>query len=681
MSTTPAAIRPPTPQSASERPAPPSRRARREAARRSPSSILAGVAVAAAIAPIVAAAARAIAGGWVPVGDNAYFAIRARDVFTDAHPLLGTWTSASVSLGIDVNNPGPLYFDVLVVPAKLGSAAGTLVGVALLNIASVVGIALAARRRLGAPGTAVAAAGAAGLVWSMGSELLFDPWQPHALLLPALAFLVLAWALTDGDLIALPWTLALGSLLVQTHLSYAFLVPALVVTGLVGAGIRLRGEKRDDPEGWPRRRRRAMRMVVVAMAVFVACWSQPLYEEVTGAGQGNISRLASSLGEAQDVLGPSLGARVVGAVIGLPPWWGRPSVADTLRPTGVPGELAGIPDPVPAVVSLAVLAGALFLVAALARRRHDGPAGAAAAVALVALATCLYTVATLPRSIFGTPSAHQVRPLWPVSLFVTGVVVVSALRGLTRLVDHRSRTRSVALPGVAAAAAVLAGALSLPAWNPQVGPADDADSIPSVRALTAQLGALADRPEPILFDDRGLRFAEPYGIAVLVTLQEMGVEFSVENPGLIRQLGDHRADEGRATHRIFLREGVAAMAPPPGAEVVASVRGLDDDEEAEFVALTDELRDHLATEGVALTADGRSAAGAFEVEIGSGGVVTDTVVLLEAGLLPSLVQNDLLVADPSWEDRYERWTELAVRRDRQTVTVFIVPIEDGPDDG
>jgi hypothetical protein len=73
-----------------------------------------------AVLPVVVATVRAAARGWLPVGDNAYFAIRARDVLTEHHPLLGTWTSASVSAGTDFNNPGPLLFDLLAIPAKLG---------------------------------------------------------------------------------------------------------------------------------------------------------------------------------------------------------------------------------------------------------------------------------------------------------------------------------------------------------------------------------------------------------------------------------------------------------------------------------------------------------------------------------------------------------------------------------
>src|SRR5262249_51651383 len=81
--------------------------------------------VALAILPIVVAVVRAILDHWLPVGDDAYFVLRPRDVWTSHIPLLGTWTSASLSTGRDINNPGPLFFDALAVPVTVfGGAAG-----------------------------------------------------------------------------------------------------------------------------------------------------------------------------------------------------------------------------------------------------------------------------------------------------------------------------------------------------------------------------------------------------------------------------------------------------------------------------------------------------------------------------------------------------------------------------
>src|SRR6188508_2919956 len=75
---------------------------------REPSAVWRWLARSAVVLPIVTAVVRALAHGWFPIGDAALLAIRAFDVATSDHPLLGSWTSASFALGIDVNNPGPL---------------------------------------------------------------------------------------------------------------------------------------------------------------------------------------------------------------------------------------------------------------------------------------------------------------------------------------------------------------------------------------------------------------------------------------------------------------------------------------------------------------------------------------------------------------------------------------------
>ena len=65
------------------------------------------------ILPILVAVVRALRRHWFPIGDNALLYIRVRDTFTAHHPLLGSWTSASLIVGEDMNNPGPLHDDLL----------------------------------------------------------------------------------------------------------------------------------------------------------------------------------------------------------------------------------------------------------------------------------------------------------------------------------------------------------------------------------------------------------------------------------------------------------------------------------------------------------------------------------------------------------------------------------------
>jgi hypothetical protein len=307
---------------------------------------LAAASVVAALLPILVATVRAVRDGWLPIGDNAFFAVRALDVGTSHHPLLGTWTSASIAAGVDVNNPGPLFFEVLAGPARLfGSASGLAVGAAALNAAAVVGIAVVAWRRGGALAAAAAMVPTALLLWTMGSELLFDPWQPHSLLVPFLLLLVLVWAVACGDLAAVPWAVLTASLLLQTHLTYAVLVPLLAAWALVGLVLASRRRAGRDPGRRGRERARLLRTTGLSVAVLVACWAQPLYEQLAGEGEGNLSRLARSTGADTDTVGLATAARLVAAVVGAPPWILRPSFRETFATGGGGATVLGLGGP------------------------------------------------------------------------------------------------------------------------------------------------------------------------------------------------------------------------------------------------------------------------------------------------------------------------------------------------
>ena len=303
--------------------------------RRTLESGLLVVSVVAAVVPLVTAAVRAIANGWTPAGDNAFFPIRARDVFTIDHlPLLGVWSSASQTSGFNFNHPGPLLFDLGALPVRLfGGSAGTVVTIALINGLSVVGIAVFATRRGGPVAGTLATAVTATLCWTMGSEVLFEPWNPHSVLLPFLFFLVLVWAVSCGDLLALPFAAGVGSLVAESHLSYSLLVPVLGVMAVVLLVLRLRADGRRDDERTAARWRSAWPYGAAAAAVVVVCWTQPLIEQFTSTGDGNLTLLVRSATQSRaPTAGFGFGASAVAAVATLPPWWFRPSFSDTFRP-------------------------------------------------------------------------------------------------------------------------------------------------------------------------------------------------------------------------------------------------------------------------------------------------------------------------------------------------------------
>jgi hypothetical protein len=510
-----------------------------------------------ALVPFATAGARAIAGGWYPMSDNAFFALRARDVLTADHPVLGTWSSSSITVGTDINNPGPMLFHWLAVPARLDPAAGMVAGIVVLHAVMVVlAVGFASRRSPAAAG--VVAAMSAALAWTMGSEILVEPWQPHSLLPAFLCFLVLVWSLVCGDRLALPAAVAVGSLLVQTHLGYALIVAVLGTVGLVGL-------VRSGRDHAPADRRRA---VAAAALLAIVLWALPLGEQV--AGDGNLGRIArSAAGHEAGTVGAASAARVVAATVALPPWWGRPSLHRTLGDTlgaADPDDLPHLPSTGVAMLSLAALAAGLAGAGWLALRRADRTAAAGLGVGAAALLTGLVTVAVVPLGPLGFAS-HGVRWLWPIGIFVTGALVLASMP------PRR-------LPAVALAATAVLALLAVPThrqgWGTGAGPSStDAAAAPVFRDLLPQLDVLAGRGT-LLVDIEGLRAFEPYSTPLMLELHRRGIPFVVENPWTLRQVGERRRSDGRADAVVYIADGEAAESPRPGARRVAYVPGSAD---------------------------------------------------------------------------------------------------------
>jgi len=523
---------------------------------------------------VLVAGIRGAIDGWQPIGDNGLLVLRSRDVLTAHHPWLGTWTSASLSVGTPINNPGPLQFDLLAPFARLDPAAGVAVGVAVLNALAVV-LAAAFAHRVGGPRTvALAMVAAGGVAWSMGSELLLDPWQPHALLLPFLALLVLAVALAAGDLVALPWAVFVGSVIVQAHLSYAVLVPGVLFAGVAWAALALR---RSPPLERQVRRRRWGRALAVAALVGLVCWAQPLWEQV--ARDGNLATVATNAGGGDEAIGPSAGLRLAGSVLGEPTGWLRPSFEERfapdpdgveLVPAGSP--LGGVRDLGPAVASLLGLALLLGASAWRARRRGDRTGVAVAVVGGVAAALAVATAASLPVSeVFGI-AAHQLRWLWPIAA-VTAVLPLAALLPRHRLVT-----------GGAAAVAVALAAATVPSMNAMAGPSADVAARPAVESVLDQLDAVPE-DEVLYFDGRSVPFAEPFSGPILLELQRRGIEFEVDEE-FSHQVGPGRRGPRDATSQLRLVVGTTdRSAAPPGSRVVAVADGLTPDERARLERL------------------------------------------------------------------------------------------------
>jgi hypothetical protein len=648
-----------------------------EPKRRDPVDRLFLASVVVALTPIVVATVRAARSGWLPIGDNGYFAIRAQDVFTTNHPWLGTWTSASLNTDTNFNNPGPLLFDLYALPAKLTNGRiGVAAGAAALNALAVIGIALVARRRGGPVLGMAAVAMAAALCLSMGSDLLYDPWQPHSLLLTFLLGVFLVWSLVCGDLAALPWAVGVGSLVLQTHLSYAVLITTLAAWGLLGLGLHLRRRRRTDPESWPALRRSALRAGLVALVVAAVCWGQPVYEQLTGEGTGNFSRLAANMTSADETIGIKLGTRAVADVMTVPPYWLPPSfeeafLTDPATPAGDDPLTTIDPSAPTAALLLALLVLILAGAAVEAHRRDDRVVSAALSTALVAFVAALVTTWKLPLGPLGLPP-HQLRWIWPIGAFITFSLVAYAIRRA----DPPERSGRRLMVGLVALT-VLVAVLDLPAHNPHAGPSADDYAIDVMKQAGPQMAALEGQGT-ILIDLTGIRFAEPYSGPVMAELRRRDVPFAVNDEGMVRQLGEKRRLHGDA-QRLFIGQGDAALKTPKGARRVVFVEGLTADQKNELTDLRSDIIDHLQDHPVELTKRGRGVLESPRHELIAGFVANGNASGLEGyGGLGFLIEHDLLVVDPGWQDRFDRYVELQIRWDQRTLGLFLAPLDQGP---
>lgn len=497
-------------------------------------------ATAVAVAPVVVAGVRAAAGGWVPVGDQAYFTVRSRDVLTGHHPWVGAFSSASVDRSRPFNNLGPLQFDLLAPFTKVAPWGGTALGTVFVHVAAIITTAWLVARIGGRRAVPPALAAITLLTWTMGSERLISPVQHPYLVLPFVAFLTAAWATALGDRWAPVALVAAGSLCLQTHLSYPILL--LVVGAVAGAGWL----RTADPD-------RRLPLGVVA-AVTVAVWFQPLVDQVSGTGNlGDVLR-GSFGGSAGDTghPGPGTALRIVAGTLGDP--------ARLVR-GGFPAQEEAVPrGGVVAVLALVALWGAAVAVASgvrLPRIGRCGPAArAGATVWAAAVAAGVLTAWRLPETVFHFPVTNY-RWLWALAAF--------GLLGALTAVARRSPP-----------AAWLAPVVVLAVVNLPTGPHDAATDPAAVRvvaALVAELehGGLLDGVDgPLRFDDSHLYFGHPYNYPVMAVLQTRGIDLHFVEEYHVRRFGAGRRADGREPATIVLYHGDEArrLAGQPAAVVI-----------------------------------------------------------------------------------------------------------------
>ena len=488
----------------------------------------------------------------------------------------------------------------------------------------------------------------------MGSELLFDPWQPHAMILPFWAFLIVVWALAAGHLAMAPIAVGLASLIVQTHLSFVYTIifVSVAATGLAVWSVRHAGPAAPQ---W-------RRPLLASALVLVLAWIQPFLDQV--AGEGNLFALLETRGSDASPtyeLGASL--RVVASIVALPPWWGR-SGFGTSDITSA--DVTNAQSSSGATIGLAIVVALLGAVVVAGLRRRSRATVTIGTLAVVAVVAAIVSMTLSPIGVVGF-SLHQLRWLWPISAFVLAAI----LFGISEWRPARQPAK-VLLLGATAALSVMA----LPRHITNQGPAVNADHQSVVVDLLEQIETY--RPgQRVVFDTTRLRYNEPYSGPIIAELARAGVDVVSTDEGMIRQLGNGRRADGSEQAQIYLVEGSAAEATPAGSIRLAFVPGLEGPDDVEWSRLSVSVVDDVTERGVRLNDAGLAAAasglttfGEVVVERGS-----DASGLADEGWLAILINEGWIDVPADLAADWSRYAELEARRQQFTVGLFEAPVE------
>lgn len=241
-------------------------------------------------------------GEWTPILDIAALEIRTWAI-PDHLPLLGVFSR------FGWYHPGPLFILQGWLPYELWGVAGLTAAIVAIHLVSLVAAWWVARRIDRLAGGFVLVACCAVLLMREPSQAL-EPWNPFAGLVSTVTLLVAAWASAQrmilGPIILLP----LGTYLLQSHLGYVPLVGLTVLAAFGLAAIPARDRNRTVPWGaW-----------AIGAGVAAALWLPVIVQQVTG-NPGNITAIASSLGEGGEPLGPAAGLAAVSSAFAARPYW------------------------------------------------------------------------------------------------------------------------------------------------------------------------------------------------------------------------------------------------------------------------------------------------------------------------------------------------------------------------
>lgn len=442
--------------------------------------------------PVAASTLHRSTGGWVPDGDEAWFARRAMQVATTEPPLIGMASTASEQPTRGTNHPGPVELYLVAGPYAISgwSPVGLAVGTGLVVAAALAAAVVMAWRTAGDRGAV-----AVGIAITMMSTRVSQEWlvRPNNAILataPLFAALVGLWGYTRRDRVGLAVALLASSFCLQTSLGVLPAAGAVLAGCVITWGWHRRHGHHGRPLG------RGGRVVAVAIAVM---WFPPILEMVLRA-PGNLvdvgdfllsqaglvtreGTYTSSLG-----LGPAVASMIM-FLTGVPGLDGHDFESNQVALVTL-GDLALLPS----VVGLTLIVGAAvwaFRRGSPALRALWVIAGPALVVTTVALSR-KPTDALLSQPYFVTWTQPSVALVWS----AVALAAIEAALLWSRRHRDPSATR-LAVPAPLAVGVVLVALFSVLATSGSINRTDSR----RVAALSAQVRARVPRGTYLMWEE------------------------------------------------------------------------------------------------------------------------------------------------------------------------------------
>jgi hypothetical protein len=213
------------------------------------------------------------------------------------HAAKGVWPLGPYSQ-FGWNHPGPLLFYLLLPFYSLSEYRSIAMhaGSFAINLASVVTI-VVVLLRCATPAVACAGTAVLGLYVYRIHEIAGSYWNPHIVVLPVAALLMLSGRLASGRLSTLPAIALAGSFLAQTHVSLVPYVGLLAGAALVLALVQILGHAGNRlPANAPAKRHSIGWWINLTAWLMIFLWILPIAEELIHT-PGNVTKMMRFFGE------------------------------------------------------------------------------------------------------------------------------------------------------------------------------------------------------------------------------------------------------------------------------------------------------------------------------------------------------------------------------------------------